>query len=209
MRITILGASGNIGHRLTKALLDNGHEVTAFMHSSNLPGLSSDKLHIVTGDVHNPTDVQKAVAGSELVVSTLGSWGSKTKDIVGTAIENTVPVMQSAGIKRIVGLTGSAARVPGQVETLTEKATRLLLSAIAKPILTDGEKGLRILSESKLNWSVIRSPAMSNKKSAAYKLSNKSSAPWARISRDAVVAALVELIENGGFSEQAPFISSK
>lgn len=209
MRITILGASGNIGHRLTKALLDNGHEVTAFVHSNDLTGISSEKLHIVKGDVHNPSDVQEAVAGSEMVVSTLGSWGSKTKDIVGTAIENAVPAMQASGIKRIVSLTGSAARVPGQIETFTEKTTRFLLSAIAKPILTDGEKSLRILSESKLDWTVIRSPAMSNKKSAEFKLSDKSSAPWARISRGAVVAALVELIEKGGFSEQAPFISSK
>lgn len=209
MRITILGASGNIGYRLTKVLLENGHEVTAFVHSKGLNSISSEKLHIIKGNIHDAIAVKRAIHGSQIVVSTLGSWGSKTKDIVGTAAINVVPAMDAEHIKRFISLTGSAACLPNQPETVLQHASRILLSIIAKPILTDGETHLRILSASDLDWTTVRSPTMSNKKSSTYKLSTVPPAPWVMVSRDAVVAALVELIEKGGYSKQAPFISAK
>jgi len=69
-----------------------------------------------------------------------------------------------------------------------------LLKVVAKKILFDSEEHLRILSESNINWSSVRSPNMTNKRSASYKLSMIPAAPWATISRNAVVAAMVEII---------------
>jgi len=79
MRITILGASGKVGLLLTKQLLGNGHEVTAIIHTKALPKIDSSNLRTVTGDVRSAADVKKAVAGSDIVVSTLGSWQTKNK----------------------------------------------------------------------------------------------------------------------------------
>ncbi|MDB5182517.1 MAG: NmrA family protein [Candidatus Saccharibacteria bacterium] len=209
MRITVLGASGNIGQRVTKLLLEHGHEVVAMVHSKDLPGLDSAKLHVIKGDVHNPGDINKAISGSDAVVSTLGSWGTKTKDIVAAATKNLIPAMQKAGINRFVSITGSGACLPGEAKPISLALTRLLLKTLQKPVLTDAEKHLRLLNESNLDWTALRSPVMTNKSLTSYVLRLKPFSPLANISRQAITIALVEVIEKNTFSKQAPFISAK
>lgn len=209
MRITILGASGKVGFRLTKLLLEHDHEVNALVHNKDLPGLESSKLHIIKGNIHNKTDIEKALTGSTVVVSTLGSWGTKTKDIVSSATKNLIPAMQAASIKRFVSVTGGAAHLPHETESISRKITRLMLGLVAKPILADAEEHLRLLSKSALEWTALRCPVMTNKQSTSYKLSLIPPSPLANISRQAVVLALLETIEKDNFNKQAPFISAK
>jgi putative NADH-flavin reductase len=191
---------------LTDALVKRGHTVVAFVHNTQLA--ASKNLICISGDIHNQDDVTKAVENSDVVVSTLGSWGSKTKDIVGTATKHIVPAMEKAHVRRFISVTGGAASLPSQQLTLTENITHTLLGLVAKPILVDAEIHLALLSQSKLNWTAVRSPVMTNGKSTHYRLELKAPAPWARVTRHAVVGALVELIEKDEFIKQAPFISS-
>lgn len=207
MRITILGASGKIGLRLTKALLERGHEITALVHSKGLEGIDSEKLHSVKGDIHNLSDIEKAIAGSEVVVSTLGSWGTKSKDIVSSATKNVVPAMETAGIKRFASVTGGGAWMPDEKQTGIQGMGHSLLGLMAKPILVDAETHLRLLNESTLDWTAIRSPVMMNDKTTKYKLEMEPPSLIATISRPAVVAALVDVIENNTFLKQSPFIT--
>ena len=209
MRITILGASGKVGQLLTTALLSRGHEITAFVHNKPLTDAGSESLRIVSGDVNNIEDLKKAINGSGVVVSCLGSWGTKKKDIVSAATKNVIPAMESAGIKRIISVTGGAARTPNEIEPFIQKATRSLLGLIAKPILFDAEEHLRLLTLSDLDWTAIRSPVMTNNKSDTFKLTMDSLAPWAMVSRHAVVKALIEVVENNTFIKQAPYIIKK
>lgn len=207
MNITVFGASGKVGRLLCTELLRRGHSITAFVHNNAGILTASEQLKIVAGDVHTPNDVLPVLSGCDVVVSCLGSWGTKSKDIVGTATAVIIPAMQQNGIKRFVSVTGSAAMVPGQKLSLVDSLTRTLLGLIAKPILVDGEKHLQLLSKSSLDWTAIRSPAMSSGTSTGYMLSTKSPALWVRVSRASVVCALADVIEQGSFVGEAPFIA--
>lgn len=208
MNILIFGASGKIGSRLVKVLLDRGHTVTVFVHTSG-SFIESDNLHIKRGDIHDQQSVENAILNQDIIVSTLGSWGTKQKDILSTAMKHIIPAMKKAGIKRIVTLTGAGAKLPDEKLSFINFLNRTAISLGAKAILKDSEDHLKLLSNSQLEWTSLRSPVMTNNDSARYKLSLESPAPWELIGRHSVVLALLHVIENNPMPRKAPFITSK
>jgi putative NADH-flavin reductase len=167
MKVTVFGASGKVGRLVVNDLIEGGDTVFAFTHS-HAPFEASDRLVIIKGDIHNLDDVKRAMNDSSLAISTLGSWGSKDKDIVGSGTQNIVSAMKAQGIKRIVTLTGTDAHTNKDQISLLQKLTHaLILKSPAKKILIDGEKHISILENSDLDWTILRSPVMRSSGSAA------------------------------------------
>jgi putative NADH-flavin reductase len=204
MQVTVFGASGKIGRLVTQRLLDEGHSVVAFVHRTELP--AQPKLRFVKGDIHDAQAIAKALAGSQAVVSALGSWGTKTKDILSSAMRVVVPAMQEAGIQRIVTLTGSGAYAAGDKPKLLDKLGHFSFGLIAHKIIVDSEEHLRILQDSGLDWTVLRSPVMTNGTYTSYKLNSNVPLPWESISRPAVAKAMVEQLSAKNLNKSAPFI---
>lgn len=205
MQITIFGASGKIGKLVTSELLIEGHSVVAFAHKSDLKPQAN--LKIAKGDIHSSEDIQTALQGSDLVISTLGSWHTKSKDILATAMTSVVPLMDQQGIKRIITLTGSDARASGDRPKLLAKLMRPMLKIAAGKILFDGEEHIRILEASKLDYTVVRSPVMrgigpSGKAGLNFKAPNV----WETVHRKDVAKAICSLVENQQLNRQCPFV---
>jgi len=209
MHIALFGASGKVGSQLLNVLLERGHNVTVLVHNKKLKLAEVPNLKIITGDIYNPADVFKVIDSCEVVVSTLGSWGSKNKDIVSTATKNIIPAMEKARVKRFVSVTGGSAKLPNEKFSLIPNAMHFILGFTAKPIVNDAEEHLRLLASSNLDWTSIRAPIMTNQDTSKYRLSMEPVQPWATISRHAVVTAMLNVIENDTFHAAAPFISSK
>ena len=205
MNITVFGATGHVGSLVVEKLLAGGHNVSAFTHGTH-HFADNPRLRIIPGDIHKSEDIEKALNDSEAVISCLGSWHTPTKDILTAAMTSIVPIAEEHGIKRIISLTGSAAYAPGDHLGIVDRLNRSMISLIAPKILKDGEAHIRILAESTLDWTVIRSPVMTNKDAAKYRLDMNSPSPLATIPRAAVVAALVDSLEDAKFIRAAPYI---
>lgn len=211
MRLTIFGASGNVGRLVVKECLSRGHTVVAFTHSSNsLPnerGLPHpEKLRVVQGDVHDLGHVAEALQGSEAVICTLGSWGSKSRDVVAAGISAIIPAMKHHHIERIVTLTGAEAHDEGDKPTIMRNLAHTAANVAAGRILHDGEEHIRLLRESGLDWTTLRSPVMTNQHEIFYTLTLTPRAPWQTVPRIAVAKALVDQVEGPAYSHAAPFI---
>lgn len=208
MNIVAFGANGRVGSKIVARLLNDGHAVTAFIHGpSRLP--EHENLQLVQGDIHKSEDVVKAVMGSEAVVSALGSWGTKSKDILTAGMQNIIPVMEAAGITRIVSLTGAGAEDNTDKPTAFDKATHALMNMAAPQILRDGEAHIELLRSSSLDWTVLRSPIMQEGSKSGYELVTTPPTPWATIKRDDVVTAMVNLVLGTDLAKSAPFIVRK
>lgn len=205
MKIAVLGGTGKVGQLLVPMLLNNGHEVTLLVHKHShfnaVPG-----LHLISGDVHNPDDIAKLIENSEAVVSTLGSWGTKTKDIVSSAVKNLIPAMQAQKVSRIVTLTGSGARASVYQKSLLESIGHGVFSIIAGKIVKDSEDHIKLLENSPLDYTIIRSPVMKNGRDKGFVLNSKIPGALELINRVAVAAAMLEVIEKGSHKREAPFI---
>lgn len=206
MQVTVFGAGGNVGQLAVEALLARQHSVVAFVHS-HAPFTTTDTLKIFKGDIYDAQQVSDALAGSEVVISALGSWGTPRKDIQAAAMTNIVPAMKFHGIRRIISLTGHDARVVGDEVSLPHKLSHALLDVIAGKVLHDGEEHIRLLQRSGLEWTVLRSPVMTQQSSNDYRLSSSRPLPLSTIPRRAVAKALVDQLEDTNYLRLSPFLT--
>ncbi len=193
---------------MAEGALAAGYEVTAFVHHP--PEFTDDpKLKIVQGDIHKPKDVGRAVKGADVVISALGSWGTKSKDIVSSGMANIIPVMQDNGVRRIISLTGADARAEGDKLGFMHRMTHMAIKFTPpRKILADGERHIRLLEQSGLDWSVVRSPIMNERGDAkGFKLSSHRPAPWATVNRHSVALSMLDLIDDDTYSCRAPFVT--
>ena len=193
---------------MVKGAREAGHDVTAFAHHD--PKFAKDsRLRIVRGDIHDPKDVAKAVKGADAVISALGSWGTRTKDIVSAGMANIIPAMEAAGAGRVVSLTGADARAEGDRLGLIHRLTHAAIQITPpRKILADGERHIRLLERSGLDWTVIRSPIMNERGDpGSFRLGTGRPAPWATVNRHSVALAMLDLASNDSYSRQAPFIT--
>ena len=205
MKVTVFGASGKVGRQVVEFALAQNLEVVAFVHSKN-PFDDQTGLSIVKGDISDSVAVKKAVEDSDAVISALGSWGTKDKNILAVGMGNIIPAMQASKPTRLITLTGSGATWSGDKPSIFDKASHVFLGLAARKILVDGEEHLRLLDNSDLDWTSIRSPVMSGKASSVYKLSNKPPSLIARVPRQAVAQSLIDQINDIDFIRQAPHI---
>ncbi len=206
MNIVVFGANGRVGRLVVNNLVGRDITVTAFVHGpAKLPRHKG--LKIVQGDVRNPADVDSALRGNDAVISTLGSWGTKSKDILSAGMGVIVPAAEKQGISRLVSLTGADAWADSEKNGIVRQATHFGLSLAAPKILKDGEKHIQILESSKLNWVVLRSPVMVSRGNHGYKFSNNPPKPWSTINRQDVADAMVELALSKKPSRTCPFIT--
>ena len=205
MQVTVFGASGRVGRQVVERLVKNNYQVVAFIHHNN-PFSDYPDVQIVSGSIADQAAVSKAIANSQAVISTLGSWGSPTKDIVSVGVQNITQAMGQQGISRLITLSGANAFYGLDRPTVIDKLTHTFLGIIAGKILRDGEKHLVILEATNLDWTCIRSPVMTKSTKSAYRLTNKIPSLLASIPQAAAARAVVDQLQDKTHYHQAPVI---
>jgi putative NADH-flavin reductase len=209
MQITVFGANGRVGKLVVAEALKKGHKVTAFVYGDN-PFKENLNLKIIHGDIYNFKDVKDSLVGSDSVISALGSWGTPKKDILSAGMNNIVAAMKELKINRIVSLTGAGCREYQANTSLLEKLSRIPLILLAPKIVKDAESHIKILYESNLDWTVVRSPVMNNWGNPNnYKLEKSCPMPWSTINRQSVALSLIELVLKNKSEIRCPYIRRK
>lgn len=109
-KITIIGATGHLGHRVTAKLVEKGVEVTAIVRDplaakSKLPS----EVCFVQGDVSDPSSLTAALRGTETLYITLNTESLDTSLPFHTEREgviNVVAAAQEAGVQHIMQIAG-------------------------------------------------------------------------------------------------------
>lgn len=100
MKITILGATGNVGSATMREAVAAGHEVVAYVRRPDavekLPGVT-----VVAGDVDDPIGLAAAIRGADAVIAAVTG---PTKDTTFTqrTLPAIVAAMEQAGVARLV-----------------------------------------------------------------------------------------------------------
>jgi putative NADH-flavin reductase len=193
VKVILFGATGRVGKLVLEEVKRHGYEVVCF-----------------TGDVRIHQDVEKFFSkhdNVDAVISTLGSWGAKTQDILSSGMSYIIPAMKQHKIRRIISLTGAETRSGGDKPTWSSRVLEIILKIIAPEVYKDGQKHLEMLQSSGLNWTVIRSSKMSDTSSSTYMLNAQCPHAWQQVSRQAVACAVVDSLKDRHF-QRAPFIHS-
>jgi putative NADH-flavin reductase len=111
--IAVLGAGGRLGRHVVAEALTRGHTVHAAVHRTN-PLPVHPRLQIRSADVHRLDMIQAALSSAGSVISCLGSAAANPPDIQTAGARNLVIAMKALGLPRLVSVTGSGARMPGE-----------------------------------------------------------------------------------------------
>lgn len=204
MKILVLGANGKVGSGVARELIARGHTVVAGIHRNKdaVPAQAS----IITIDIHDKDSIVKALTSIDVVICALSSWGAPKKNVLSTAMETVIPAMEQVGVKRIISVSGDVARLPGETPSLLTRLFHLMAFGPIRDIVHDSENHLQQLSNSHLDWTVLRPTTMTTNPHAGYKLQlTHPVSPL--IPRAAVIASIVDLAETNSYLHEAPFIS--
>ncbi|MBW2630707.1 MAG: SDR family oxidoreductase [Deltaproteobacteria bacterium] len=125
MKIVLWGATGLTGREVLGQALEGGHEVKAVARNPEQIEVEHANLTVVRGDALNPKSVQEAIAGGEVVISTLGSGATlmqarKPTTIYSEGFANIVAAMRKHAIRRFIALV-AVGTVPDPNEPLIHK----------------------------------------------------------------------------------------
>ena len=160
MKITIFGATGQIGQLLVTQALEAGYDVTAYSRRSNALNIEHEKLQIVVGDLTDRGKLREAISGRDIILSALGPALSMKRQVsdlpIAEAHKAIISVMNEYGIKRFITLATPTISAKEDVKQLVTG----LPSIMARILYPTGYAEMKaiesVIKNSNLNWTVVR-----------------------------------------------------
>lgn len=161
MKLVVVGATGGTGLEIIRQAVERGHCVTAFVRSPEKLKLFGDRVAIRQGDLLNRAELERVVAGHDAVLSAFGPRMPLSKAEVHLLEQFAVALsaaMQSAGVGRVVvesvGFLFSDSLFP---------PAYLLGRLFFARTVADAAAMEQVFGESKLDWTMVRPPQLTNK----------------------------------------------
>ena len=151
MNILILGATGRVGSQLVNYALHDKHHVTALVRSPEKIQINNEHVTSIRGNVLNKEDIERAMYGIDVVISTLSTDGAKT---LSESMPHIIEAMENEGIQRIitVGTAGilQSRTTPDLLRYQSSESKRKLTRAAE-----DHHKVYDLLKQSSLHWTIV------------------------------------------------------
>jgi len=208
MKICVFGADGRTGVEVVNYAKKQGYKVVAFVYSESSNKYFSNDIEIKKGDVIDYNSVLEAVRGSDTIVSVIGHIKNSDPLMQTKGIKNIVKAMEESGVKRVLSLTGTGARVENDKPSLVDRILNFFVSIVDPERIRDGIEHVKVIRKSNLDWTVVRVLKLSKSESEAdeYKLTDGGPAEL-QTSRKKVAKVLVDLINDKKYIGKLPVIS--
>jgi putative NADH-flavin reductase len=134
--------------------------VTAFSRHAESLENTSDRLRLLNGDATNPDDIDRAVAGHDAVIITLGITENPLRvrlfgaahtrlDVRSTGTRNVIAAMRKHGVSRLVVQSSYGV---GETRNSLGWVDRLFFSLLLKPQIADTEVQELEVRDSGVDW---------------------------------------------------------
>lgn len=206
MKITLFGATGQTGQLVLHRALAAGHEVTALARRPEAIVMQHSKLHVVKGDALNAADVERAIAGQEGVISTIGARTLKPDTICADSARLIIAAMQATGARRYITISGA-----GLGDNAGVIIERIVRPTLLKNVYADALAQDTLVQASDLDWTIVRPYRLTNGAGTNYVVSaQKFPSPLIirSTSRADVATCMVRELNDTGYVRKIVFISS-
>ncbi len=154
MNITIIGASAGIGLETVKRGLNRNHSITT-LSRSEIEIEEKKSLNMILGDATNKADLINSIQQADAIIVTLGT-GRNMKattlfsDFAKLIVEINLEKKMDVPFIFVTGFGAGASKnyVPWMV--------KLFLKYLLKDVYADKTKMEEIITNSNLNWTVVR-----------------------------------------------------
>lgn len=109
--ILVCGATGDLGGRIVRLLIKEGHQVRALVRpATDATRLQSEGVEVIRGDLRDPSSLGPALAGIDTVVTTANAIGRilagptelTIADVDGQGTQNLIRAAEKTGVGRFV-----------------------------------------------------------------------------------------------------------
>ncbi|WP_030578145.1 NAD(P)-dependent oxidoreductase [Streptomyces globisporus] len=159
MKITVFGATGGVGQKITGQALEAGHEVTVVVRDPDrLPeALDRAALH---GAVR--LDDEAAVAGRDAVLSGLGSRDRKANGVAERLTGRIVSAMEAEGTRRLLAVSAVPVGPKAAGDPLVDRLSLKLVGAVFADLYADLARMEAVLAASATDWTAVRPPRLTD-----------------------------------------------
>jgi putative NADH-flavin reductase len=164
VKLTIFGATGKTGTCLVDQALALGHQVTAGVRDpARMKVEPHPGLQAITTDVTDAHAIIPLVSKSEVVISAVGPSGKGPTTILRDSTRAIIEAMSSAGVTRLVTISGSMVDDTGDgllLRYLGKPITRRILKEACADMIAAEQQ----IHASQLEWTILRPPRLTDKK---------------------------------------------
>ena len=207
MEVAVLGATGRTGRHVVAELLRRGHAVAVLVRDPAKLDAAGD-VRVVTGDSRDERALTDLIAGADAVVSALGPTAGESTLHQDTAAV-LVRVMQQAGVRRFVGVSGAGIDVPGDRKSPSATVISFLVQRLGGAVVRDKPAEYRVWAASDREWTLVRPPRLKDGPGGRPVDSDAHRsvrATW--IDRADLARFLVDAVEQGLHPRGAPFVAA-
>jgi uncharacterized protein YbjT (DUF2867 family) len=206
MKVLVLGATGGTGRLIVRDALAKGHLVKALVRSKagvDLPG-----AELIEGDARDAGALQRALEGSDAVVSALGTgMGFKEVSLLTVATKALVTAMKHAGVRRLVCI--SALGVGDSKGHGGFVFDRLFQPLLLSQAYKDKERQEATIRASSLDWVVARPTQLTDDpaRGSVRALTDLEGFHGGKVSRADVAKFVVEQLTTDTWLRQTPVVT--
>ncbi|MGI5190699.1 NAD(P)-dependent oxidoreductase [Promicromonospora sp. CA-289599] len=157
LRIAVLGATGATGRHVVTAAVERGHDVIAL---TRRPGSFEPRPRLTEttwADLSDAPGLTRALAGADVVISTLGGANKGPTTVCTDGIRTTVASMGEAGVSRLIVVSAH-----GVLDSHDRSLYSLAAWAGVGEKLRDKESMEPVVTGSGLEWTLVRPPALTD-----------------------------------------------
>jgi uncharacterized protein YbjT (DUF2867 family) len=207
-KLLVLGATGGTGRSIVQQALSRGYDVRALVRSpEKATGLEGAQISV--GDARDERALRKALAGTDAVVSALGTPASPLREVtlLSTATRALVDAMRAEGVQRLVCVTGmGAGDSAGHGGFVFD---RLIFPALLRKVYADKNRQEAVVRESGLDWVLVRPSVLNDKavRAPVRALTDLSAFHGGTIARADVASFVLDQVQGDAWLHRSPLIS--
>lgn len=209
MRLALIGTTGRTGRHALNTALERGHDVCVLVRDPDrLPDGAHQRVTSIVGDSTDPAALTALLADAEAVVSALGPTG-KQPDLHTRTARELVAIMRDSGPRRFIGVSGAGIDVPGDQKAGRDKVISWLIRTLGGNVVKDKPAEYQEWARSDLDWTLVRPPRLVDGP-ATGQLEHDAhrSTRSTKITRADLGAFLIDVAEQGLYSQAAPFVAT-
>ena len=207
-KIALIGGTGKSGTYLTQDLIKRNYKIKMLLRNPSRLSIDPSQIEIVEGNVREFETIHTLLRNSTAVVSMLGGHVPGETPVFSISTEHVIRAMKEYGIERYILITGLNVDVPGDKKNAqTAAATQWMKDNY--PVTTmDKQKEFEILSDSGIDWTLIRLPLIEQTDERGEINVNLGDCPGTKISAGNLADFIISQLDDLEYIRKAPFIAN-
>lgn len=209
MKVLVIGGTRGIGREVVAAAHAAGHELTLLARNAERISLSVTGVRVVVGDAGDADDMERAVAGQDAVVWTVGVGPTRRPvHLFSRSTQFLLAAMAKHGVRRLICVTGiGAGDSRGHGGFFYD---RILQPLFMGTVYEDKDRQEALLRASDVDWTIVRPGALTNGPATGLvrALTNLEGVTAGKVSRADVAGFIVEHLATGDFRKTAVLLTS-